>query len=63
MTDKNDSFESSFKELEALVKKLESGRVSLEETIEAYEEGQKLKKICEERLAKAKLKIEKMMAQ
>ena len=44
--------------LEAIVEQMESGKMLLEELIVRYEEGMKLVKICQERLASAEQRIE-----
>ena len=44
--------------LEAIVDQMESGKMMLEELIVRYEEGMKLVKICQERLASAEQRIE-----
>lgn len=54
------SFEQSIKELEIIVKDLESGSQDLEKSIFLYERGNKLKAICEKKLAEAKLKVDKI---
>ena len=54
---KNISFESSLNKLEEIVKKLESGNVDLETSVELYEKGIELRKICEEKLKKIDLQI------
>ena len=54
------SFEDSVRELEGIVRKLESGQVSLEQAIEDYTRGTALKNHCEKRLKEAKMKIEKI---
>ncbi len=55
------SFEEALSELETIVKKIDSGEQSLEESIKAYEKGAKLKKHCEQKLKEAKLKVEKVV--
>src|SRR6187401_799669 len=55
------SFEDALKELEAIVKQLEGGLVKLDEAISAYERGALLKKHCEQKLAEAKMKVEKIV--
>jgi exodeoxyribonuclease VII small subunit len=52
------SFEGAMDRLEAIVAQMESGKLPLEEVIVRYEEGMKLLKICQERLASAEQKIE-----
>ena len=54
------SFEDALAELEIIVNKLESGDVSLDEAIKAYERGSILKEQCEKKLNEAKLKVEKI---
>lgn len=54
------NFESALAELETIVKGLESGKTSLEESINAYERGIALKKHCEKKLQEAQSKIEKI---
>jgi exodeoxyribonuclease VII small subunit len=51
-------FDASLKELEELVARLESGRLTLEESMEAYEKGVKLVKFCNQRLQAAERKVE-----
>ena len=55
------SFEDALKELEDIVRRLESGDVELEKSIEIYERGAKLKAHCEARLKAAELKIEQIV--
>ncbi|WP_164157662.1 exodeoxyribonuclease VII small subunit [Sandarakinorhabdus rubra] len=54
------SFEAALKELEDIVRQLESGELSLDASITLYERGQKLKQVCEARLADAKARIEQI---
>ena len=56
----NLSFEAALKRLEEIVRKLESGEASLDEAIELYGEGDRLKQQCEARLQAAQAKIEKI---
>ena len=53
-------FEAALKRLEEIVRKLESGEASLEESIKLYSEGDRLKQQCEARLLAAKAQIEKI---
>ncbi len=55
------SFEASLKELEDVVRKLESGQTTLEEAISLYERGSILKSRCEAVLNDARLKIEQIV--
>lgn len=52
------SFEKAMERLEAIVEEMESGKMLLEDLLVRYEEGMKLVKICQERLARADQKIE-----
>ena len=44
--------------LESIVEQMESGKLPLEKLIQHYEEGIKLVKVCQQRLAGAEQKIE-----
>lgn len=55
---KETNFETSLAELEEIVKKLESGNVGLNESIELYEKGIVLSNECTSMLKNAKQKIE-----
>lgn len=50
-------FETSLKQLEALVEKLEKGGLSLEESLKCYEQGVKLTRECRQALQQAEQKI------
>ena len=54
------SFEDALKELETIVQQLEQGKTKLDEAITAYERGAQLKRHCEQKLAEAKMKVEKI---
>jgi len=54
------SFEDALKALEDIVSKLESGEVSLEDSIEFYTRGTLLKRHCENKLKTAEARIEKI---
>ena len=54
------SFEAALKRLEEIVRRLESGEASLDESIELYGEGDALKQQCEARLQAAQARIEKI---
>jgi exodeoxyribonuclease VII small subunit len=54
------SFEAALKRLEEIVRKLESGEAPLDEAIDLYSEGDRLKQQCEARLAAAQARIEKI---
>jgi exodeoxyribonuclease VII small subunit len=50
-------FEQALKELEEIVKTLEEGKSSLNDSISLYERGSLLKKRCDEILESAQLRI------
>lgn len=54
------SFEAAMGELESIVRRLESGDVSLEESVALYERGHALRVHCEARLAAAQARIEQV---
>ena len=58
--DENISFEKAIEELEDIIKSLEQGDVPLDNTIELYERGAKLKDFCEKKLKDAEIKIKKI---
>ena len=53
-------FEEAMKELERIVKDLESGQVKLDEAVKAYERGAALRRHCGAKLADARMKVEKI---
>lgn len=59
--DKKQSFETNLKELEGVVKALESGEISLDEMLELYEKGIRLTKECTDALDSAEQKITVLM--
>tara|TARA_B100000029_G_C16857272_1_gene697916 strand:+ start:140 stop:361 length:222 start_codon:yes stop_codon:yes gene_type:complete len=58
--EKDNNFESNLKILENIVDKLESGEIGLEESVKLYEEGMKIKKICEKKLKDIEMQIKKI---
>lgn len=51
------SYEQAVTELENIVKKLEDGNLTLEESLKLYEKGMKLSDICRKTLEEAELRI------
>ena len=51
-------FEEGLKKLEKIVEELENGNLSLDESLEKYEEGIKLSKACAKKLETARKKVE-----
>jgi exodeoxyribonuclease VII small subunit len=60
MEEKKLSFEEALDRLEKVVNLLESGNLSLDDTLKCYEEGTALLKICDEYLKRAEGKIRKL---
>lgn len=54
----NITFEQSLMRLESIVKELESGDVSLDESLALFEEGVKLSGVCSNLLKNAKQKVD-----
>ena len=57
---KNPPFEEALQKLESVVEAMESDDLPLETLLARYEEGAKLVKICQEKLAEAELKIQQL---
>jgi exodeoxyribonuclease VII small subunit len=57
---KSPPFEEALKKLEGIVEAMESGELPLETLLARYEEGTKLVKICQDKLAEAELKIQQL---
>jgi exodeoxyribonuclease VII small subunit len=51
-------FEEALKKLEKIVEDLEDGNLPLDESLEKYEEGIKLSRMCAKKLEVAKKKVE-----
>ena len=51
------TFEKALEELEALVARMEDGKLPLEESLAAYQRGAELIKFCESRLSDAQARI------
>ena len=54
------SFEKALQELEEIVRRLEGGEVSLEESIATYTRGIQLKRHCEAKLEAAREQVERI---
>jgi exodeoxyribonuclease VII small subunit len=53
-------FEEALKKLESIVEAMESEELPLESLLSKYEEGTRLTRICQEKLAEAELKIQQL---
>jgi exodeoxyribonuclease VII small subunit len=58
--EKNNNFELNLKKLESIVNKLESGESDLDESVKLYEEGMRIKKICDKKLQDIEMQIKKI---
>lgn len=58
MEEKPKTFEASLQKLEQIVTKLEEGDLSLEESLELFEDGVKLSRECQGKLDQAERRIE-----
>jgi exodeoxyribonuclease VII small subunit len=58
MAKKDKKFEDALEELEKVVERLESGELSLEDSLAAFEEGVKLVRLCNDKLTEVERKIE-----
>ncbi len=54
-------FEDALKKLEEIVDALEGGNLPLDESLEKYEEGIRLAKVCAKKLEAAKKKVELLL--
>jgi exodeoxyribonuclease VII small subunit len=64
MSDKKsrvNEFEKSLAELEALVERMESGELPLEESMKQFERGIQLARACQQQLKQAELKIQQLV--
>ncbi len=61
MADKKQTFETSLKELEKIVRRLEEGDLPLEDSLKLFEDGVKLSRECQERLNQAERRIEVLL--
>ena len=57
-TDSPLSFEAAYARLEEILEKMNSGKVSLEDSLKLYEEADRLMSWCSKRLIEAEKKIE-----
>ena len=53
-----EKFETALKKLEEVVRKLESGELSLDDSLKAYEEGVKLASFCSRKLNDAEKRVD-----
>lgn len=53
-------FETSLEQLEQLVAKMEKGQLSLDQSLEAFEQGVQLTRTCQEKLKNAEQRVSKL---
>ena len=58
-----EKFEESLERLEDIVRKMEAGDMTLEESLKAFEEGIKLARLCSRRLDEAERRVEILLKQ
>jgi exodeoxyribonuclease VII small subunit len=58
-----DKFETSLKKLEDIVKRLEGGSLSLEDSLKAFEEGVKYAAFCSAKLDEAERRVDILLKQ
>jgi exodeoxyribonuclease VII small subunit len=54
-------FEKALAELDGIVKRLESGNLALEKSLELFQRGVELARVCKDRLDQAELKVSKLV--
>ncbi len=62
-TEKTLTFEEAMAELEALVRKMEEGKLALEESVQAYTRGTELVRMCRAKLDDAEARVKKLDAE
>jgi len=60
-SNKKIDFESSLKELESIVTKLEDENINLEDSVKSFEAGINLVKECQKQLEDAELKVKELL--
>jgi exodeoxyribonuclease VII small subunit len=55
------SFEDALAELEQIVRRLEAGKVKLDDAIQCYERGAQLKQHCERKLNEAQQRVDRIV--
>lgn len=55
------SFESAMKQLDEIVDELESGSLSLDESLQKFEKGVELSRFCKQKLDESELKIKQLV--
>jgi len=58
-----EKFEEALERLEQIVKKMEAGEMTLEESLKAFEEGIRLSRLCAKKLDEADRRVEILLRQ
>lgn len=56
-----EKFEESLEKLEEIVRRMEAGEMTLEESLKAFEEGIKLSRLCMKKLDEADRRVELLL--
>lgn len=56
-----EKFEEALEKLEEIVRRMEAGEMSLEESLKAFEEGIKLARLCAKKLDEADRRVEVLL--
>jgi len=56
------TFEDAYRELETIIVRLEAGNLSLDDSLELFERGQRLSNWCESQLDSADLRVTRLSA-
>ncbi len=62
-TPEEPDFEQALARLEALVKQMESGTLTLDQMMKCFEEGSELAKLCDRKLNEVEKRVEKLLKQ
>jgi len=57
------SFEQQLEELDAIVQRMESGELPLEESLREFERGQKLARVCQQTLEAAQQRVRTLLGE
>lgn len=52
------NYEKAVKELETIIEKMETGKLSLEESLKSFEDGVKLAELCQQALKNAEQRVQ-----
>jgi len=56
-----EKFEEALEKLEEIVRKMESGDLTLEESLKAFEEGIRLSRLCSQKIDEAERRVEVLL--